>query len=134
MLRERKAQLEEQAGEDGDPGIELQEQLEEKLEQRLEAEQQLIEARRQLAKQLGLVEEHADEARINHTVPYPAAGEGLHTPAGNSSSSHASMAKLHTSDGKLSSSPSSSSSETCSSTMSSSRGRTSSDRSRSAVS
>ena len=32
-----------------------------------------------LAKQLGLVEEHADEARINHTIPYPAAGEGLHT-------------------------------------------------------
>ncbi|MFP1678701.1 chromosome segregation protein SMC [Alloalcanivorax sp. C16-2] len=47
-LGERKAQLEDQASDGGDPGLELQEQLEEKLEQRLESEQQLAEARRRL--------------------------------------------------------------------------------------
>ena len=32
-----------------------------------------------ISKQLGLVPEHADEARINHTTPYPAARDGMRT-------------------------------------------------------
>ncbi len=47
-LSERKALLQSQAGDDDDPALELQAQLEEKLELRLEAEQHLAEARRQL--------------------------------------------------------------------------------------